>query len=258
MILVEGGTFQMRDVRNDSEGYYIDKPGHVVNLTYDYWIGQYPVTFDEYNTYTNATGNSLERDSSYGRGQRPVININWWDAARYCNWLSKKEGISKAYNDFGNLLDRDGSKTTDIKKAEGYRLPTEAEWKYAARGGKKTKGYKYSGSDNLDEVGWYWNNWGNANSKTQPVGQKKANELGIFDMSGNVWEWCHDWYASYTNKAQTNPIGANSGSYRLIRGGSWCSAAYYCRVAGQSYDYPWNTSTSSGFRLARTDLPMIV
>jgi formylglycine-generating enzyme required for sulfatase activity len=137
-------------------------------------------------------------------------------------------------------------------KASGYRLPTEAEWEFAAWGGKKRKGYKYSGSDNLNAVAWYIDNSG---SQTHDVATKAPNELGIYDMSGNVWEWCWDWYGSYSSVAQTNPVGPSSGDYRIIRGGSWSNRGdgYGCRVAGRSFSYPFSRgSGDSGFRLVRS------
>ena len=251
MILVKNGTFSMGNTRGDSKGYSNEKPIHTVNLTYNYWIGKYEVTFDQYDAYCEAMGRSKPSDYGWGRGQRPVINVSWNEAIEYCNWLSGKEGYAKAYDSSGNLLNRNSNKTTYIKKVKGYRLPTEAEWEYAAQGGQNTKGYKYSGSDTLSEVGWYKDN---AGSKTHEVGKKKANELGIFDMSGNVWEWCYDWYASYTSKTQTNPIGANSGPYRLIRGGGWYYSAHYCRVVIWGSYYPSFMSSNLGFRIVRTDL----
>ena len=133
------------------------------------------------------------------------------------------------------------------KTGKTFRLPTEAEWEYAARGGNKSKGYKYSGSNNLNDVAWYD---GNSNSKTHPVKTKQANELGLYDMSGNVWEWCSDWYGVYSSSSQTNPQGPNSGSYRVLRGGGWFNDARYCRVSNRSDSYPSGSSDGSGFRLA--------
>ena len=139
----------------------------------------------------------------------------------------------------------------NTKTGLNYRLPTEAEWEYAARGGVKTQNsasQKYSGSNNINEIAWYDNN---SNSKTHSVGSKKPNELGIYDMSGNVWEWCNDWYDSsyYKNSPKNNPQGASSGSSRVNRGGSWNINAEYCRVANRYYNSPGSSSHYLGFRL---------
>jgi formylglycine-generating enzyme required for sulfatase activity len=131
----------------------------------------------------------------------------------------------------------------NLQTGKSYRLPTEAEWEYAARGGNKSKGYTYAGSNVLDEVGWY------SEYKTHPVGQKQANELGIYDMSGNVWEWCGDWYDAYPFTAQTNPKGPLSGSYRVLRGGSWHDPAERCRVSYRNSIYPDFRFYFNGFRL---------
>ncbi|MDR1602724.1 MAG: formylglycine-generating enzyme family protein, partial [Tannerella sp.] len=122
-------------------------------------------------------------------------------------------------------------KRLNTATGKNYRLPTEAEWEYAARGGNRSKGYKYSGSNNIDEVAWYW---GNSGDQSHPAGTKKANELGIHDMSGNVEEWCQDWYGEYFASPQTNPKGASNGSERVLRGGDRGNNAVSCRVALRS------------------------
>ena len=129
-----------------------------------------------------------------------------------------------------------------------FRLPTEAEWEYAARGGNKSKGYKYSGSNDVDEVAWYWMNCG---SITHPVGTKKANELGLYDMSGNVFEWCDDFMSNYTEESQANPTGPTTGVVRVFRGGGWGNSnPASCRVSYRDSDYPTYSSSSRGLRLA--------
>ena len=133
--------------------------------------------------------------------------------------------------------------------ATDYRLPTEAEWEYAARGGNKSNNYTYSGSNTLDNVAWYSSNSG---SNTHQVGTKAANELGLYDMSGNVWEWCWDWYGTYSSSAQTNPYGATTGTYRVLRGGSWNYFDDFCRVSNRNYSSPDNRNYLIGFRVART------
>ena len=244
-VLVEGGTFTM----GDTDGASDEKPTHKVTFTYNFYIGKYEVTFDEYDAFCSATGKSKPNDQGWGRGSRPVINVTWWDAIDYCNWLSEKEKLPKAYDSNGNLLDKDGRVTTDITKVLGYRLPTEAEWEFAARGGNKSRGYQYAGSSTVGDVAWYDSNSG---GKTQEVGKKAPNELGIYDMSGNVWEWCSDWYGNYSSSAQTNPYNSTAGSNRVARGGSWGNNASFTRVAIRSRSSPTNTGNDLGFRIART------
>jgi len=254
MVRVEGGTFQMGDeigdIREES------RPVHQVTLTYDFWIGKYAVTFDEYDAYCDAMGISKPYDNDWGRGTRPVINLNWFDAIAYCNWLSEQNGLSPAYDSEGTLLNRDGQITDDITQVEGYRLPTEAEWEYAASGGHQAlpipPRFLYAGSDHIDEVGWYRENSDadGTGRKTQPVGQKRPNELGLYDMSGNVWEWCHDWYELYPTEAKINPIGPSNGRTRVVRGGMWNFGEEHCRVAGRARNDPVNRYL--GLRLART------
>ncbi len=231
------------------DGYSNEKPTYKVTLTYDFYIGKYETTFDEYDAFCEAMGRSKPNDQDWGRVTRPAINVSWSDAMAYCNWLSEKYRLPKAYDDKGNLLDKDGMITTDPSKVVGYRLPTEAEWEYAARGGNKSQGYKYAGSDNVSDVAWYSSNSGN---KTQEVGTKAFNELEIYDMSGNVWEWCSDWYGSYSSSAQTNPYNSITGSRRVNRGGSWLHVATSVRVANRGRSTPTSANYGLGFRIART------
>jgi|GEM_PF-5172966 len=256
MVLVHGGTFQMGNTRDDSEGDSNEKPVHTVNLTHDYYIGQYEVTFDEYDAYCEAVGKSKPDDRGWGRGTRPVMNVSWIEAIQYCNWLSEQEGLQPGYDNSGNLLNSNGQVTTDITQVEGYRLLTEAEWEYAARGGHEdvTNGneandYKYAGSNCIDNVAWYDDN---SSNKTHEVGQKAPNEIGLYDMSGNVYEWCHDWIGSYTEETKTNPIGPNSAPFRVMRGGTWGSNGQGCRVAYRSFCLPDNSSYVIGLRIAKT------
>ena len=247
MVFVEKGSFTMGDTWGDGDSR--EKPIHKVTFTYNFYISKYETTFDEYDAFCEATGRSKPGDWGWGRGQRPVVDVSWWDAIAYCNWLSEKEDLPKAYDSDGNLLDKDGMITTDTSKVVGYRLPTEAEWEYAARGGNKSKGYKYAGSDNIDDVAWYWDN---AGMKTQEVGKKSPNELDLYDMSGNVYEWCSDWYGDYSGSAQINPYNSTVGSYRVIRGGSWSFNAADSRVAIRLLSSPTHTRYFLGFRICRT------
>ncbi|HPA00376.1 MAG TPA: SUMF1/EgtB/PvdO family nonheme iron enzyme [Mesotoga prima] len=246
MVLVEKGTFYMGDLW--TSGNSSGKPTFEVTFDYDYFIGKYEVTFEEYDEFFIHGGRQKPSDNGWGRASRPVINVSWWDAITYCNWLSTKEDLPVAYDDEGNFLDKDGNITTDPSMVMGYRLATEAEWEYAARGGKNNDSFMYSGSEEVDEVAWYRSN---SENKTQPVGKKKPNSLGIYDMSGNVEEWCSDYYGSYTSSEKINPF-ANSGSGRVHRGGSWRSNATDVRVAYRGGLSPTYASNDLGFRIART------
>ena len=206
MVRVEAGTFTMGATAKMKDPYNDEKPTHQVTLTNDYYIGKYEVT---QALWKAVMGNN---PSNFKGDNLPVENVSWDDC---------QEFISK--------LNRITGKT--------FRLPTEAEWEYAARGGNKSRGYQYSGSNNLLDVAWFWDNSG---YQTHDVGTKQPNELGIYDMSGNVCEWCQDWYGKYKRSSQVNPTGANSGSYRVFRGGGWFRDARLCRSScryGSSPDY---------------------
>ena len=219
MITVEGGTFTMGDT--EMEGEANEQPTHEVTLK-TFKIAKTETTVAQWRAYCTATGRTMPEEPSWGwTDSHPIVNVNYSDAMGYCDWLAEK-------------MDAD------------YRLPTEAEWEYAARGGKLSKGTKYSGGRSIDNAGWYDDN---AGGKTQTVGRKNPNVLGIYDMSGNVWEWCKDWHDNYSAAAQANPKGATSGSNRVIRGGSWYSSAAYCRVAYRGNDDPADRLDISGFRV---------
>jgi len=256
MVLVKRGTFEMGDEHNDLTE--IEKPVHQVELTYDFWAGIYPVTFEEYDLFCDATSKDKPDDAGWGRDDRPVINVTWWDAIAYCNWMSEQHTLAPAYDANGNLLATDGEMTYDITQVMGYRLLTEAEWEYAASGGHQTlpipPRYLYAGSNNIDAVAWYWGSSNGTDRRTHPVGGKQGNPLGLHDMSGNVCEWCHDRFDwdYYEQGDKTNPIGPSSGSNRVYRGGYYGSGDKSCRVAFRDWDYPHISLNAIGFRLART------
>ena len=239
MVIVEGGTFTMGATAEQGSDYYSDElPTHQVTLS-DYCIGKYEVTqqlWEYVMSYsgTCADGSSMSAYASdvwLGSNPSSSYGVGDYYPAYYVR-----------YDDIVNIF------LPRLNKITGrtYRLPTEAEWEFAARGGKQSKGYKYSGSDNIGVVAWYT---GNSGGKTHQVGTKEPNELGIYDMSGNVWEWCGDWYGSYSSSAQTNPTGPSSGSSRVLRGGSWYSDAGGCRVSFRRSNDPSYRSDYNGFRV---------
>ena len=217
MVKVAGGTFQMGATSEQGSDAYDDEyPVHSVTLS-DYYIGQTQVTQELWEAVMGSNPSYFKDDN-----QRPVENVSW----NYC-----QEFIEKL-----NRL-----------TGKNFRLPTEAEWEYAARGGNKSKGYKYSGSNDADAVAWYYDNSG---GKTHPVATKQANELGLYDMSGNLWEWCQDWDGDYTSHSQSNPKGANTGFNRVLRGGSWEDNARGVRVSFRDDYTPGNRCYDCGLRFA--------
>ena len=193
-----------------------ESPVHDVTLS-DYYIGETEVTQELWQAVMGSNPSRFIGDL-----QRPVENVSWNDCQAFVRKLNELTG--------GN-----------------FRLPTEAEWEYAARGGQKSRDYKFSGSNNIDDVAWYWDN---SNNTTHPVKAKSPNELGIYDMSGNVWEGCEDWYGDYNSAAQTNPKGASSGVYRVDRGGGWNYNATNCRCTNRKVKFPSNAYSDQGLRLA--------
>ena len=253
MIKIKGGTFWM----GDDNGEYDEKPAHKVFLD-SYMLAQYPVTQALWYEVMKDTDRDA-RPSFFQGDNRPVERVNWEDAIVFCNELSRRTGLPVAYDKDGNHLDSKGNPTQDITKVKGFRLPTEAEWEYAAIGGHLAeqkdgcfiKSYEYAGSKRLEDVGWYR---GNSNGETKDVGLKLPNRLGLYDMSGNVWERCWDWYDDdYYQKCKdegivTNPTGGK-GSHRVYRGGSWFALPQYCRVSDRGNWALGNRYGNVGFRL---------
>ncbi len=231
-VFVEGGTFQMG--RTDSGADSDESPVHEVTVA-SFYMKATEVTQGEWKA---VMGNN---PSYFSGDDLPVANVSWYDAVEYCNALSKKEGRTPVYQISVESVMANWA-------ADGYRLPTEAEWEYASRGGSKSRGYRYAGSNNVDNVGWYRDNSG---ARTHPVGWKRANELGLYDMIGNVWEWCWDWYGDYSSGSQTDPRGPASGSSRVLRGGSWGNYARILRLTRRVSNSPVLSGDDLGFRPVR-------
>ena len=219
-----------------------ERPKHEVCVD-GFWMGKYEVTIDQYRRYLQATNNTdgvdwtdadcpIEQDGAYSlsrnkfsqEGDQPMVEVSWHTAKAFADWLSQKTG----------------------KK---FRLPTEAEWEYAARSGGKEQ--EYAGGDDVDSLAWYKDN---SEGQTHNAGTKSPNDLGIYDMSGNVWEWCSDWYYRryYDKSPKDNPQGESSGSYRVIRGGSWDYDVWYLRTVYRYYCDPSYMCEDVGLRLVMT------
>lgn len=215
MIHVEGGTFMMGTQEEWCEGNADEHPSHRVTLD-GFYIAETEVTQELWEAVMGSNPSSTKSV------HHPVESVTWDDCQAFISELNALTGKT-------------------------FRLPTEAEWEYAARGGSKSKGYKYSGSDDLNEVGWYW---GNNDITTHDVATRKPNELGIYDMSGNVYEWCQDWLGDYSPQPQTNPQGPSEGSSHVCRGGCMCLPGSCCRVSERGLTEPDEFKCCIGLRLA--------
>ena len=264
LVLVKGGTF-----KNTKSNYY----GKGISIS-DFYIGKSEVTQKE---WTDVMGSN---PSKFKGDHLPVETVNWYDAVEYCNKRSIKEGLKPYYNidrnhkDPNNKPDPHFGDLDDIKwtvtinaDANGYRLPTEAEWEYAADGGQLSKSYTYSGSEDIEDVAWYWRNsgdnplsgawlWANLQAnhdQTKSVDTKKPNELGLYDMSGNVREWCWDWFSETLPTNVADPKGPPSGFNRVWRGGGWMGAAYCTESAFRSSLAANGKGPDQGFRVCRNN-----
>ena len=217
MVAVRGGNFTM-GCTSEQGGDCFDneRPAHQVTVS-DFHIGKNEVTQAQWRAVKGRNPSKFSRCDSC-----PVESVSWNDVQDFISRLNQITG-------------------------KRYRLPTEAEWEYAARGGNQSRGYRYSGSSNAGSVAWYDEN---SSSKTHPVGGKSPNEIGLYDMSGNVWEWCQDYYGDYRNSSQTNPLGPSSGAYRVDRGGGWDGYSGDTRVSNRNYFSPNFRISHIGFRLA--------
>ncbi len=264
MILVEGGQLTI----GNNQGEENEKPTHTVELK-SFYIAEHETTVAQYQEFTEATGRKMPQPPSeewmkthihtmkyytspakrwWGwEADFPMHKVNWYDAIAYCNWLSEKNGLEKCYSE-----DPQGGWLVDLSK-KGYRLPTEAEWEYAARGGQKSQGYSYSGSNAPSTVAWYDDT---SNQKSpQKIKTKAPNELGIYDMSGNVWEWCSDYYDAnfYKNSPVKAPFNDKFSTYRVLRGGAWHYRVEYATVSGRDGPEPKFSNYNYGFRIAKTN-----
>jgi len=251
LVFVEGGT-----MTNTKSNYY----GKSVTIS-NFYIGKYEVTQKEWAEVMGYNPSGFQGDNL------PVEMVTWYDTIEYCNQRSINEGLAPYYNidqnkqDPNNMSENDNIKwaVTINEGANGYRLPTEAEWEYAAGGGQMSKSYTYSGSDKADDVAWYWRNAGSKylsgdwnwpiiednKNKTQSVGAKKANELGLYDMSGNVREWCWNWYGE--------DLDSSSGSFRVVKGGGWIGDVSNNEIAFRGKFEANGLGPDQGFRVARSE-----
>ena len=246
MVYVEGGTFLMgaqtsssSSANYDCDAYGHESPVHSVTLS-SYYIGKYEVTQQLWEYVMNYTGAAAD-----GTILSAVASDPWLGDSNPSSTYGKGDYYPAYYVSYEDIVNHFIPRLNKIT-GKTFRLPTEAEWEYAARGGNKSKGYKYSGSNTIGDVAWYDDN---SSYEAHQVGTKQANELGIYDMSGNVWEWCSDWYGSYSSTSQTDPTGPTSGSYRVLRGGSWDNDAQGCRVSIRSCYTPSLCGIYFGFRL---------
>ncbi len=248
-VLIQGGTFDM----GEENSYKDEQPVHQVTLN-DFYIGRYPVTQD---LWTAVMGYN---HAQFKCEKNPIEMVNWYDAIVFCNKFSLIDGLNPCYSKSGktdpskwgkipDLKNKDWDEITFNSTANGYRLLTESEWEFAARGGLISQQNIYSGDNDVNLSGWYNRN---SENKSHPVASKIENELGLYDLSGNVWEWCWDWYSDYLSGSQINPLGAEKGSYRVLRGGSWRSDKERLKVVFRDYHNPSLRYGFIGFRIGKT------
>ena len=265
MVSIPGGTFRMGSTRET--GLLNETPAHQVTLN-PFLLGQHEVTQGQYFEVTGLRPSSCRTNPENrtlidGWKTLPVEMVNWYEALIFCNKLSVRDKLQPVYRVNGSTNPDDWKEVPAneaatqwevewIDGANGFRLPTEAEWEYAARGGVNKDNQRYAGSNNAEDVAWFHEN---SETMSHTIGIKGPNELNLYDMSGNVMEWCWDWQGAYTAGAKENPRGADPGPttiYRMIRGGGWSYAVNYCNVAYRHYNYPYYRGVNLGFRVVRS------
>lgn len=257
LILVEGGSFNM-----GSEAHESEQPIHPVTVP-SFYLAEYPVTQALWLALMGA-----ENPANFPGPQRPIERVSWFDAAAFCNQLNLHCGYAPAYFSdpgFKKPLNPEAVRKIEHPNtipilsnpaAKGFRLPSEAEWEYATRGGNKSGDFLYAGGDKLDEVGWYVDN---SHGETKTVGLKLANELGLYDLSGNVWEWCADqWHDNYKGAPKDGSawLGLKDDPYRVLRGGSWYDNPLHCRPSVRINFHPAFRYYDVGFRVVLGSLPV--
>ncbi|RTY86617.1 formylglycine-generating enzyme family protein [Flavobacterium sp. GT3R68] len=244
LVKIEGGTYLMGSKDKDDVADTDEQKQHEVKVN-SFELSKFEVTVWQWKTFVKETKAKMPQKPIWDWKENfPINQITWEEAVAYCNWLSKKEKLQPVYS-------KKGPNYVCNFKANGYRLPTEAEWEYAAKGGKLSNKTPYSGGTNPDKLSWHKTN---SNKAPHTVGTKMPNELGLYDMSGNVWEWCWDWYNEdfYKTETKNNPTGPQMGEKRTVRGGSWDSDNKYLRPANRISTYPDKTHEFYGFRVARS------
>ncbi|GHU09506.1 hypothetical protein FACS1894151_07390 [Spirochaetia bacterium] len=245
MVRINGGRFTMGSPANEADRSSDEGPQHQVTVS-SFYMGKYEVTQREYQAVMGTNPSNFKGDNL------PVARVTWYDAIEYCIKRSQNEGLTPAYTMTGRTPATGYPITAATvswnRNANGYRLPTEAEWEYACRAGTTTA---FNSGSSVDNAGWYSSNSG---SKTHQVGTKQANSWGLYDMHGNVREWCWDWYGNYPSGSQTDPTGASSGAYRVGRGGSWGSDGQDLRSAYRGGSTPSLRGNDLGFRVCRPSL----